>query len=151
HDAAADPQHGVLAHQGQEPAEITAVPGIDEGPDDGLVGLELGRGRRLGGGGHARLLVSSDAPRERRRTDAQAQAGVRELPARQLHPPYVEALVMSDAELGSLARAGDMTALAGLLERCRPSLYATAVGLLGNRADALDAVQDTFVIALLRL
>ncbi len=42
-------------------------------------------------------------------------------------------------------------ALAGLLERCRPALYATAMGLLGNRADALDAVQDTFVIAVLRL
>lgn len=58
---------------------------------------------------------------------------------------------MSDAELGSLARDGDVQALAGLLERCRPSLYAAAVGLLGNRADALDAVQDTFVIALVRL
>jgi len=63
----------------------------------------------------------------------------------------VEAIAISDAELGSLARAGDVQALAGLLERCRPSLYATAVGLLGNRADALDAVQDTFVIALVRL
>ena len=59
--------------------------------------------------------------------------------------------MISDAELGLLARAGDMQALAGLLERCRPSLYATAIGLLGNRADALDAVQDTFVIALVRL
>ena len=58
---------------------------------------------------------------------------------------------MSDVELGCLARAGDVQALAGLLERCRPSPYATAVGLLGNRADALDAVQDTFVIALVRL
>jgi len=63
----------------------------------------------------------------------------------------VEAIAISDAELGSLARAGDMQALAGLFERCRPSLYATAIGLLGNRADALDAVQDTFVIALMRL
>ena len=53
--------------------------------------------------------------------------------------------------MGSLARAGDMQALAGLLERCRPSLYAAAVSLLGSRADALDAVQDTFVVALLRL
>jgi RNA polymerase sigma factor (sigma-70 family) len=58
---------------------------------------------------------------------------------------------MSDAELGSLARAGDVQALAGLLERCRPSLYAAAIGLLGNRADAHDAVQDTCVIALVRL
>jgi len=68
-----------------------------------------------------------------------------------VHLPYVEAIAISDAELGTLARAGDVQALAGLLERCRPSLYAAAVGLLGNRADAADAVQDTFVVALLRL
>jgi len=68
-----------------------------------------------------------------------------------VHLPYVEAIAISDAELGTLACAGDVQALAGLLERCRPSLYAAAVGLLGNRADAADAVQDTFVIALLRL
>jgi RNA polymerase sigma-70 factor (ECF subfamily) len=42
-------------------------------------------------------------------------------------------------------------AVAGLLERHRPSLYAAAIGLLGNRADALDAVQDTCVVALGRL
>ena len=63
----------------------------------------------------------------------------------------MEAVALSDAELGSLARAGDVQALAGLLERCRPSLYAAAIGLLGNRADAHDAVQDTCVIALVRL
>jgi RNA polymerase sigma factor (sigma-70 family) len=63
----------------------------------------------------------------------------------------VDAIAISDAELGTLARGGDVQALAGLLERCRPSLYAVAVGLLGNRADAADAVQDTFVVALLRL
>jgi RNA polymerase sigma-70 factor (ECF subfamily) len=40
--------------------------------------------------------------------------------------------------------------LAALLERNRASLYATAVGLLRSRADALDAVQDTAVVALLR-
>ena len=59
--------------------------------------------------------------------------------------------MVSDGELGSQALSGDVTALAALLERHRPPLYATAVGLLNNRADALDAVQDTFVIALLRL
>jgi len=59
--------------------------------------------------------------------------------------------VLSDVELGSQAVSGDVGALAALLERHRPALYATAVGLLGNRADAHDAVQDTFVIALLRL
>lgn len=57
----------------------------------------------------------------------------------------------SDAELVALALRGDISALAGLLERCRPSLYASAVRLLRNRADAYDAVQDTMVIALLRL
>ena len=57
----------------------------------------------------------------------------------------------SETELSSLARAGDVQALAALLERCRPSLYATALGLLASRADALDAVQDTYVIALIRL
>jgi hypothetical protein len=51
--------------------------------------------------------------------------------------------VVTDVELGTLARAGDMQAVAGLLERHRPSLYAAAISLLGNRADALDAVQDT--------
>jgi RNA polymerase sigma-70 factor (ECF subfamily) len=57
----------------------------------------------------------------------------------------------TDSELASLALAGDVQALALLLERCRPSLYSTAVGLLGNRADALDAVQDTCLVALVRL
>ena len=67
------------------------------------------------------------------------------------HPSTVKAAAVTDAELGLLARDGDVQALAALLERCRPSLYATAVGLLANRADALDAVQDTCVVALLRL
>jgi RNA polymerase sigma-70 factor (ECF subfamily) len=58
---------------------------------------------------------------------------------------------VTDAELGVLARAGEVPALAALLERCRPSLYATALGLLGSRDDALDAVQDTYLTALLRL
>jgi RNA polymerase sigma-70 factor (ECF subfamily) len=44
-----------------------------------------------------------------------------------------------------------MQAVAALLERTQASLYATALGLLGNRADALDAVQDTHVVALIRL
>jgi RNA polymerase sigma factor (sigma-70 family) len=56
----------------------------------------------------------------------------------------------SDADLALLALGGDVAALAALLERCRPSLYAAAVALLNSRADAMDAVQDTFVIALLR-
>jgi RNA polymerase sigma-70 factor, ECF subfamily len=57
----------------------------------------------------------------------------------------------SDQTLGVLALGGDAVALAVLLERCRPSLYASAMASLNNRAEALDAVQDTFVTALLRI
>jgi RNA polymerase sigma-70 factor (ECF subfamily) len=56
-----------------------------------------------------------------------------------------------DAELATLARAGEVEALAVLLERYRPSLYAAAIRLLRNRDDALDAVQETCVVALARL
>lgn len=57
----------------------------------------------------------------------------------------------SDAELVARAGAGEVEALAGLLERYRPALHATASRLLRNRDDALDAVQETFVIALVKL
>ena len=58
---------------------------------------------------------------------------------------------VSDVELSRLARSGDVGALGGLLERHRPSLYATAVALLRDREEALDAVQETFVVALVRI
>ncbi len=58
---------------------------------------------------------------------------------------------VGDATLVALARAGEIEAVAGLLERYRPSLYATAVPLLRNREDALDAVQETYLTALARL
>lgn len=74
----------------------------------------------------------------------------RELLALPEHPSWVAAAV-SDVELGVLARGGDVQALAALLEQCRPALYATAVRLLGNRHDALDAFQDTCVVALARV
>jgi len=57
----------------------------------------------------------------------------------------------TDAELAMLACAGEVEALAALLERYRPSLYAAAIRLLRNRDDALDAVQETCVIALVRI
>jgi RNA polymerase sigma-70 factor (ECF subfamily) len=56
-----------------------------------------------------------------------------------------------DADLARGARAGDVEALAGLFERYRPSLYASAIGYLRNREDALDAVQETCVVALVGL
>lgn len=58
---------------------------------------------------------------------------------------------VADAALVTRARAGEVEAFASLLERYRPTLYATAIGLLRNRDDALDAVQETFVVALVKL
>jgi RNA polymerase sigma-70 factor (ECF subfamily) len=58
---------------------------------------------------------------------------------------------VSDTALATLACAGDVEALAGLVERLRPSLYAAAIGYLRNRDDALDVVQETAVVALTRL
>ena len=57
----------------------------------------------------------------------------------------------SDAALVAQARRGEVEALAELLERYRPSLYAAAIGLLRSRDEALDAVQETCVIALVKL
>lgn len=58
---------------------------------------------------------------------------------------------MSDAALVTRSRAGEVDALAALLERYRPALYAAAIALLRSREEALDAVQETFVVALVKL
>jgi RNA polymerase sigma factor (sigma-70 family) len=63
----------------------------------------------------------------------------------------VEDVCVSDAALAARAAGGEVEALAGLLERYRPSLYAAAIALLRNREDALDAVQDTCLTAVVRL
>jgi len=57
----------------------------------------------------------------------------------------------SDAELVRAARGGDSPALGMLLDRHRASLHAHALGMLGGGEDAADAVQETFVLALLCL
>jgi RNA polymerase sigma-70 factor (ECF subfamily) len=59
--------------------------------------------------------------------------------------------LISDAELVALAGTGQVEALAGLLERYRPSLYAAAIRVLRDRDEALDAVQETCVVAMVRL
>jgi RNA polymerase sigma factor (sigma-70 family) len=63
----------------------------------------------------------------------------------------VEETYDSDAVLVLRACGGEAEALVGLLERYRPSLYAAAIGMLRNREDALDAVQDTCLTAVVRL
>lgn len=57
----------------------------------------------------------------------------------------------SDEELLAGAIRGDQAAREELFRRHRPVAYRVAHRLLGNEADALDAVQDGFVKALLHL
>lgn len=68
-----------------------------------------------------------------------------------MHPFRVQEQMPTDADLARRALAGDAEALARVLERYRPSLYAAAVGLLRNREDARDAVQEAYVVALARI
>jgi Sigma-70 region 2 len=86
-----------------------------------------------------------------RETAEKFAAGLREPCGVLLHPVDVGSSRVSDAELVTLAIAGEAQALAVLLERYRPSLSATAIRILRNRDDALDAVQETCVVALVRL
>ncbi len=58
---------------------------------------------------------------------------------------------LSDGALVVAARTGDVASLGLLLERHRPRLLATALRLLGYRADADDAVQEAFLIAVRHL
>lgn len=57
-------------------------------------------------------------------------------------PPVVEP---SDDHLLARARSGERSALEELFRRHRALAYRVAYRLLGNEADALDAVQDGFV------
>jgi RNA polymerase sigma factor (sigma-70 family) len=57
----------------------------------------------------------------------------------------------TDAELVSASRAGEVAALGELLERHRASLYAAALARLRDRDEALDQVQETFLVALTRM
>jgi RNA polymerase sigma-70 factor (ECF subfamily) len=63
----------------------------------------------------------------------------------------VGSTLVPDADLAQAARTGDRSALAVLLDRHRASLYATALGILRDRDRAMDAVQETFLVALTRL
>jgi RNA polymerase sigma-70 factor (ECF subfamily) len=54
----------------------------------------------------------------------------------------------SDGDLIVAAQHGNAAALGALLERYRPRLLASALRLVGYRADAEDAVQETFLAAM---
>src|SRR6266404_2089144 len=61
------------------------------------------------------------------------------------------ALMLGDEQLVALAARGDRSALEELFRRYRQVAYRVAYRLLGNEADALDAVQNGFVKALVHL
>jgi RNA polymerase sigma-70 factor (ECF subfamily) len=58
---------------------------------------------------------------------------------------------LSDEQLLQRYRAGDRAALEELFRRYRQPAYRVAYRLLGNEADALDAIQEGFVKALTHL
>ncbi len=58
---------------------------------------------------------------------------------------------LDDAALVRAARAGETACLGALFERHRTRLFATALAMTGYRADAEDAVHETFLIALTRI
>jgi RNA polymerase sigma-70 factor, ECF subfamily len=60
-------------------------------------------------------------------------------------------VVVSDDQLLARSRRGDREALEELFHRYRQVAYRVAHRLLGNEADALDAVQEAFVKALTHL
>jgi RNA polymerase sigma-70 factor (ECF subfamily) len=63
-------------------------------------------------------------------------------------PPSLSRPELSDSELVTIARHGDVAALGLLLERHRPALHATAISILGPGPDADDAVQEVMLVAL---
>jgi RNA polymerase sigma-70 factor (ECF subfamily) len=58
---------------------------------------------------------------------------------------------LTDADLVQMAWRGDTAALGAVLERHRAALFAQALGSLGERDAAADAVQEAFVVALRQL
>src|SRR6516164_6255390 len=69
-------------------------------------------------------------------------------------PPPVDShlgILPSDEQLLAQYAAGDRLALEELFRRYRQPAYRVAHRLLGNEADALDAVQDGFVKVLTHL
>ncbi|HEY8599048.1 MAG TPA: sigma-70 family RNA polymerase sigma factor [Thermomicrobiales bacterium] len=63
----------------------------------------------------------------------------------------IATITPSDDELVTLVRAGDQEAFAALVERHKRTIYNLGYRLLGNRHDADDAAQETFLRAYTRL
>jgi RNA polymerase sigma factor (sigma-70 family) len=78
-------------------------------------------------------------------------AGVNFFRRRRILSAMSRTLRAGDGELVARALGGDGASLAAAFERRRPQLQAAALRILRDRADAQDAVQDTFLIALAHL
>src|SRR5436190_17425244 len=59
----------------------------------------------------------------------------------------IDSVESSDAELARRVRGGDISAYGVLVSRYRDRLGRYAVHMIGNREDAEEALQDTFVRA----
>jgi RNA polymerase sigma-70 factor (ECF subfamily) len=55
--------------------------------------------------------------------------------------------MVSDADLSTLARRGDIRAFEALVERYKERAYMVALGFVGSHEDALDLSQEAFVRA----
>lgn len=59
----------------------------------------------------------------------------------------VELKTYTDGELASLSLAGRQAAFAEIMERHRAAIFRLIHGMVGNKEEALDLTQDTFVSA----
>ncbi|MET0475559.1 MAG: sigma-70 family RNA polymerase sigma factor, partial [Mycobacterium sp.] len=66
-------------------------------------------------------------------------------------PHWVVGPADTDAELARAAMTGDRTAFAGIYDRYADRLHDFCVGMLRDRDDAADCVQDVFCTAATRL
>jgi RNA polymerase sigma-70 factor, ECF subfamily len=82
-------------------------------------------------GPSARVLEAADRARQRSKSQREAQKVARE----------------EDLRLVSLAKTGDARAFKSLVERNQGRLYAVAFGMMRDRDDAMDVVQDAFIKA----
>lgn len=83
--------------------------------------------------------------------DAPVPSKVREPSMRAQLPRDMQGQPLTDADLVAAAGAGRADALGVLWQPHRVALYAAAMAVLRDRDAAMDAVQETFVIALTRL
>jgi RNA polymerase sigma factor (sigma-70 family) len=119
---------GLLSSKARQRGELVFAPLALTRP---VGGLFSGRGRK--GGGRAIILRA------------------REISGFSLNSVEDSAVDTSELRLVDRAAAGDREAQRELFERYRDAAYRVAFRITGRQADALDAVQDSFIRAFERL